>query len=328
MKIALVLGGISAEREVSLLSGAAMLDAIKKLGYDYVLIDPVYGDEQPKKEEDFFRNGKNFPKEPKNYLKAINSEFFDNVDIALLALHGQFGEDGLIQSLFELRGIPYTGSGVLPSSIAMDKAVSKILFTHFDVQTPKWILLRDENYDLNLTLKKIEKFFGYPCVVKPSDQGSTIGLTVCNSQESIEGAIAKAFEFGSKVLIEEFIDGREIAVGIIGKEALPVLEIIPKHGLYDYECKYSDGMSFYETPAKIPDTLAKRLQQQALLAYQAVGCQNYGRVDFRLSKNFESYCLEVNTLPGMTSHSLMPKMAAAKGMSYADLVEKIIRLSL
>ncbi len=328
MTVALVLGGISAEREVSLSSGAAMLDAVKKLGYDYILIDPAYGDEQPQKEEDFFSNGKSFPNEPSNYLKAINSKFFNGVDVALLALHGQFGEDGLIQSLFELKGIPYTGSGVLPSSIAMDKSVSKILFTHFDVKTPKWILLGDKNYDLNLTLKKIEKFFGYPCVVKPSDQGSTIGLTVCHSQESIEEAVNKAFEFGSKVLIEEFIDGREITVGIIGKEPLPVLEIIPRHTLYDYECKYSEGMSFYETPAKIPDSLAKRFQQQALLAYQAVGCQNYGRVDFRLSKNLETYCLEVNTLPGMTSHSLMPKMAAARGMSFADLVEKIIRLSL
>ncbi len=328
MKVALILGGISAEREVSLLSGIAMRDALRELGYDYVLIDPAYGLNQPEKEEDYFVQGKEFPNEKKNYLDIINSSVFDDVDIALLALHGQYGEDGFIQALLDFRGVPYTGSGVLPSSIAMDKTISKILFTHFDVQTPQWILLESPEYDLDLTLKKIEKFFGYPCVVKPSDQGSTIGLTVCTSAEMIKEAVSKAFEFGRKVLIEEFIEGREITVGIVGKETLPVLEIIPKHELYDYECKYSDGMSFYETPAKLPAEVTKRLKQQALLAYQAVGCENYGRVDFRLSLDFEPYCLEVNTLPGMTSHSLIPQMAEAAGMSFTQLIEKIIRLSL
>ncbi len=328
MKVALVLGGISAEREVSLMSGKAMLAAVKELGYDYVLVDPAYGNEQPENEEDFFKDGINFPNNSANYIKAVESGRFENVDIALLALHGQFGEDGLVQSLFDLKGIPYTGSGVLPSSIAMDKSVSKILFTHFDVQTPRWILLKDKSYDLDLTKRKVEKFFGYPCVVKPNDQGSTIGLTICNSHEEIETAIEKAFDYGSKVLIEEFIDGREIAVGILGGKALPVLEIVPRHGIYDYECKYEDGMSIYEVPAKIPDETAKRLKQQALLAYQAVGCTAYGRVDFRLSKNLETYCLEVNTLPGMTSHSLLPKMAEATGISFAELIEKIIRVSL
>ncbi len=328
MKVALVLGGISDERAVSLLSGKAMLQALKELGYDYKLIDPAFGSEQPKREEEFFTPNSKVDANPENYIRAINSDLFDGSDVALLALHGRYGEDGLIQSLFEFKGIPYTGSGVLPSSVAMDKSVSKILFTHFDVQTPRWILIKGLDYDLTLTLKKIEKFFGYPCVVKPNDQGSTIGLTVCKSSDDVGEAINKAFRFGSKVLIEEFIDGREITVGIVGKDTLPVLEIIPKHNLYDYECKYSDGMSRYEVPARIPERVRKRIEQQALLAYHSVGCENYGRVDFRLSKDFEPYCLEVNTLPGMTSHSLVPKMAEAKGIGFAELIERIIRLSI
>ena len=144
----------------------------------------------------------------------------------------------------------------------------------------------------------------------------------------MEGAIEKAFEYGNKVLIERFIEGKEIAVGILGNRALPIIEIIPKHELYDYECKYSDGMSYFEVPAKISSSLEKRLKQQALLAYQAVGSKAYGRVDFRVSESLETYCLEVNTLPGMTAHSLLPKAAKAAGIEFPELIERIIKLSL
>jgi len=328
MRIALVLGGVSAEREVSLESGKEMLKALRELGYEYFLVDPAFGKEQPKNESDFFSGMEIPPAGKRNYLEAVNSSLFENVDFALLALHGQFGEDGLIQSLLELRGVPYSGSGVMSSAVAMDKSTSKILFQHFDVKTPAWILLKSRDYNLGLTLRKIDKFFGYPCVVKPNDQGSTIGLSVCHSVWEVEGAIEKAFEYGSKVLIERFIEGKEIAVGILGNRALPVIEIIPKHELYDYECKYSDGMSYFEVPAKISSSLEKRLKQQALLAYQAVGSKAYGRVDFRVSESLETYCLEVNTLPGMTAHSLLPKAAKAAGIEFPELIERIIKLSL
>ena len=323
-KIALILGGISPEREVSLETGKAMLKALKELEYPYVLIDPAYGKNQDYDEDYFFENKKLEILEPSNYLKCVNSKYFDDVDFALIALHGIYGEDGYIQSLLDLRGTPYSGSGALASALAMDKSNSKIMFQHFNVKIPNWFLVEREKFDLDLTLKKIEKFFGYPCIVKPNNQGSTIGLTKCDTAADAPEAFEKAFRFGNKVLVEEFISGREIAVTIIGGKALPILEIVPRHQIYDYECKYVDGMSKYITPAELERETIKHLEWQALLAFQSLGCGGYGRVDFRLSPENKTYCLEVNTLPGMTSHSLVPKMAAAAGISFTDLIEMII----
>ncbi|MGA7720041.1 MAG: D-alanine--D-alanine ligase [Ignavibacteriaceae bacterium] len=324
--VALLVGGTSPEREVSKLSGYSIYKALISLGYKTVLVDPAYGKYQPKKIDDFFSK-KNFSAlSNTNYVEAINSKVFDNIDIAFLALHGKWGEDGTIQSLLELKGIKYTGSNIVTSAIAMDKLMSKILFKHYDINTPLWIVV--ENNDAETVIKKkIKKNFGYPCVVKPNDQGSTVGLTICKSAAGLSEALKLAKKFSNRVLIEEYISGHEVTVGVLDNKPLPVLEIKPKHEVYDYRCKYTSGMSLYEVPAHLPETVQLELQAQALKAYNALGCKAYARMDFRLSNEYKTYCLEANTLPGMTSTSLVPKMAKAIGISFEELVDKIINLS-
>lgn len=326
-KIAVILGGTSPERAVSKQSGKSIYEAVNKLGYKVKLIDPAYGIYQPEKIEDYFSDCDCGMLSNSNYIDAINSDLFDDIDLALIALHGKWGEDGTIQSLFELRGIKYTGSRVLGSSLSMDKARSKIMFTHFGVSTPKWIEAK-KNIEISIIKKQIIEKFGYPCIVKPNDQGSTIGLTKCSNESETEEAINLAFQFSQEVLIEEFIEGREITVGIIKDKILPLLEIIPKHELYDYECKYNDGMSEYIVPADVDEPVELELKRQAKLAYNSLGCEDYGRVDFRLTKEGVPYCFEINTLPGMTTHSLVPKMAKAAGIEFEKLVDMIIRSAL
>jgi D-alanine-D-alanine ligase len=325
--IAVILGGTSPERAVSKQSGKSIYEAVKKLGYKVKLIDPAYGINQPTKIEDYFSDCDCGILSNSNYIDSINSSLFDDVDLALIALHGKWGEDGTIQSLFELKGIKYTGSRVLGSSLSMDKARSKVMFTHFGVSTPKWVEAKKDVSNEEIK-KLISENFGYPCIIKPNDQGSTIGLTKCNDEREIEKALNLAFQFSQDVLIEEFIDGREITVGIIKDKTLPLLEIIPKHELYDYECKYTDGMSEYIVPADIDESVEIELRRQAKLAYNSLGCKDYGRVDFRLTKEGFPYCFEINTLPGMTSHSLVPKMAKAAGIEFDKLVDMIIKSAL
>lgn len=326
--VALLLGGTSPEREVSLSSGKSILKALYDLGYKVKVFDPAYGINQPKDQIKFFDSKPYTQISNRNYVELINSTLFDDVDIAFIALHGKWGEDGTIQSLLELRGIKYTGSNILSSAIAMDKCMTKIMFQHYDVSTPKWFIVPNGIVDYQLVKEKIKKFFGYPCIIKPNDQGSTVGLTVCRGDVEVEKAVQLAHEFSSIALIEEYIPGKELTVGILGQQVLPVLEIKPKKGFYDYESKYTQGMSEYEVPANIPPKIADHLQRQALLAYNSVGCSNYARVDFRLSNDNRSYCLEVNTLPGMTSTSLVPKMAKAVNISFEDLIDRIIKYSL
>ncbi len=326
--VALLLGGTSPEKEVSKSTAKSILKALYDLGYKVKVINPAYGLNQPKEESKFFEEKEFTETSNRNYIEVINSTLFDDVDIAFLALHGRWGEDGTVQSLLEIRGIKYTGSKILASALAMNKYMSKIMFQHFDVTTPKWFVVRKGDNDFKLIREKIKKFFGYPCVIKPNDQGSTIGLTVCRGDVEVEKGINDALEFSNTALIEEYISGRELTVGIIGQQVLPVLEIKPKSGLYDYLSKYTSGMSEYEVPAAIPPKIAEHLQQQALLAYNSVGCESYARVDFRLTKDYKTYCLEVNTLPGMTNLSLVPKMAKAAGITFEELVDRIIKNSL
>lgn len=328
IKVLLLVGGISPEREVSKSSGENIYKALVELGYSVTIVDPAYGDNQPTNATDFFAE-KNYTEISKeNYIKAVNLKIFDNIDLVFNALHGKYGEDGIVQSLLELKNIKYTGSGVLPSSLTMDKCASKILFQHFNVSTPDWFCISQNELDFTLIKKQISSKFGYPCVIKPNDQGSTIGLTICKSEEGIEESINLAFQFSNKVVVEEFISGHELTVGVIDNIVLPPLEIKPLKGFYDYEAKYSDGMSEYEVPAKFPDEVINLLQSQAKLAYDALGCTAYARLDFRVNDKNEVYCLEANTLPGMTSHSLLPKMAKAANISFNELIEKIIKYSL
>lgn len=327
LKVALLVGGASAEREVSKLSGKGVRDALRSLGYDYKVIDPAYGNNQPDSEEIFFGE-KNFVKpSAKKYIECIDSNLFDEIDTVFNGLHGRYGEDGMIQSLFELRGLTYTGSGVLASSISMNKSFTKAMFKHYGVNTPRWIIVR-ENYILKEVNELIKDTFGYPCAVKPIDEGSALGLSICNQFEDLDISIKTAMKYSEEIIIEEYIEGFEITVGILNNKSLPVLEIKPKHSYYDYTCKYTSGMSEYEVPAKFPQPVIEHISNEALLAYNSVGCTSYGRIDFRLSNQHEPYCLEVNTLPGLTSTSLLPKAAKAEGISFTELIDTIIKNSL
>lgn len=327
IKIAILIGGASTERPVSKQSGKAIYEAVNNLGYSVKLIDPAYGLNQPHNIPDYFSDCEYSSISKSNYLKTFNSNLFDEVDLVIIALHGKWGEDGTIQSLLELKNIKYTGSGILGSSLSMDKAKSKAMFIHSNVLTPKWLEI-NKNISLTKLDNKIISQIKYPCIVKPNDQGSTIGLTKCNSKIDLEEALNLGFQFSNSLLVEEFIDGREITVGILNNLTLPVLEIIPQKELYDYECKYSDGMSNYIVPAVISKELERDLRIQAKLAFDSLGCSNYARVDFRIDKNNKPFCLEVNSLPGMTSHSLLPKMAEAQGINFEKLIEMIINSAL
>lgn len=328
LKVLLLLGGTSPEREVSKSTGKSVYQALQKLGYDVIVLDPAYGINQPIDVEDYF-DEKDYAKIlNENYLDAVNLIIANQIDVAFLALHGKYGEDGTIQSLLELKGIKYTGSKVLSSAIAMDKIMSKILFKEYGVPSPKWLHFKTGETSVDEIKQIIESEFGFPAVVKPNDQGSTVGLTICKSSDELAEAIETAFKFSDRILIEEYIPGRELTVAVIDDAALPVLEIRPKHGIYDYECKYTSGMSEYIVPAEIPEDVSKSLQQIAVQACRSLRCEVYARVDFRLSSENKAYTLEVNTLPGMTSLSLVPKMAKAVNISFEELVDRIIKLSL
>lgn len=325
MKIALLLGGTSPEREVSKKTSKSILSALRELGHTVVPVDPAYGLNQPTDEEDFFSE-KNFTElSNRNYLEVINSKLFDDIDLAFLALHGRWGEDGTIQSLLEMRGIKYTGSGILTSSLAMDKAMTKIVIQHFGVSTPEWLVADIKEKDYSAYPDEVRTKLGYPCVIKPNDQGSSVSLTICKKDEDVIPAINLALQYSDKALIEKFIPGRELTVAVLDGVALPILEIVPKSGLYDYESKYTAGKSEYIVPAPMPDDVRDDIQNQAVRAFNAVGCKCYSRIDFRLTEENKAYCLEINTLPGMTSLSLVPKAANAAGISFLELINKIIK---
>jgi D-alanine-D-alanine ligase len=302
-----------------------VLNAIRNLGYDVILIDPAYGVEQPQTEEEYFAECDCSPVLSSNYIDAVNSKLPDDVDLVFNALHGSWGEDGKIQSLLEFKKIPYTGSGILASAASMDKHITKSIIKHGGVSTANWLFVEKRNFDFNSVLKKLREEFIFPIVVKPNDQGSAIGLSICKTIDEVENGISLAFQFSRNIIIEQYVDGYEVTVGIIDKKVLPVLEIRPKHFYYDYECKYTDGMSEYLVPAEFPESVCKLIQEQAVLAYNSVGCKNYGRVDFRLDKAYKPFCLEINTLPGLTSTSLLPKAAKAAGISFENLIDMIIK---
>ena len=291
MKVCVVMGGVSAEREVSLKTGNAVFDACRKLGFEVsqIVIKNDY----------------------RLFLKD-----FKNCDIVFNALHGPIGEDGIIQLWFEENNIAYTGSGPKSSSICMDKNNSKKIVKDLGFATPKW----------NLVSRGISSsLINYPCIVKPSSQGSTYGLSIVNNAGKLNKAINFAKKYDSNVLIEEYISGREITVGVLDGKALPIVEIRPKHGIYDYECKYKPGMSSYLCPAKLNDQMTRKIKFDSELIFKALGCKGYGRIDYMIDKNMNYYFLELNTLPGMTSTSLLPIAAKALNISFNDLVHKIIK---
>jgi len=295
-KIAVLMGGASSEREVSLSSGKAMFAACAALGYDAISVE--------------------FENDILSHLDTLKS-----VDIVLIALHGGIGENGRIQGMFESLGIRYTGSDALSSAICMDKHISKLLAEDVGIATPRWKRIRKGQ-----SIYKNE--FDYPFVVKPNSEGSTIGLTIVHNENDYDSAVEEAFKYDDEILIEEFISGKEITVSIVGEDVLPIIEIRPEHGLYDYECKYTKGMTEYICPAELNEDLTKRIKQTAFEVYKLLKCRHYGRVDLRLDNNNQHWFLELNTLPGMTDTSLVPKAAKATGISFEQLIGKIIKQSL
>ena len=327
-RVALLVGGTSPEREVSKMSGKGILQALKALQYPTIIIDPAYGLNQPKEEDKFFLEKDFAEMSNRNCIDAINSGLLDNVDIVFSALHGKWAEDGTIQSLLELRGLKYTGSKVLASALAMDKEMSKVIFRQAGVKTADWFTVNSRTFEPILIADQIKQEIGFPCIIKPNDQGSTVGLKFVKDESEVEEGIILAQQYSTKALIEKYIPGRELTVAVLINEALPVLEIVPKSGLYDYKSKYTSGMSEYIVPAKIPDDVAIKAKQQALTVFHSLGCEGYARVDFRLDNDNELYCLEVNTLPGMTPLSLVPKAAKAVGISFDELIKRIIQQAL
>lgn len=305
MKIAVLYGGTSAEREVSLSSGKGIIEALKKKGHDVIGVD--------------------FHPQRLHELAILN----EGVDAVYIGLHGRFGEDGRIQGYLDMLGIPYVGSGVLGSALAMDKAKAKTHFKKEGIRVAEEMVLykhlfQKENFQFHLS---------YPTVVKPNQEGSTIGLTIAQNEEELTRGIEEAFKFDDTVLIEEFIEGREVTVAVMGgkgkEKALPVVEIVPKNKYYDYEAKYAPGMSEHIVPAPLDDEVTAYLHKNAVLAHQTLGCAVYSRVDFIVPHDGGNpVILEVNTLPGMTPTSLYPDAAREIGLSYEDMIEKLVLLSL
>ncbi len=333
MNIAVLLGGTSPERHVSMSSGKGVATALMAAGHTVHLYDIALGANALISFGDLHLPTEQAPDDAE--LSSFNNNAIitavqslpSDLDVAFLALHGAPGEDGTVQGLLELRGIPYTGSGVLASALAMDKAMSKRVMEHYDIPTPRWFQATRGQLDAPMLLARVEQYTDFPVVVKPNDGGSTVGLTIVNDADGLESAFQLAGHYSETVLFEEFIEGRELTVGILGEEALPIVEIRPKSGIYDYANKYTAGRTEYFCPAELPRSLTEEVQELARRAHAALGCSGYSRVDFRLDNDGQPFCLEVNTLPGMTATSLVPKAAAADGMSYQELCEQIIRLS-
>lgn len=336
MKIAVLLGGASAERNVSMATGKGVALALRELGHDVRVYDTARGADAEISLDELQLPTESAPS-PEELASLDHRAVIGTVtalpedtDVVFLALHGSDGEDGKVQALLELRGLPYTGSGILASALAMDKAKSKELFSLDDISVARsWLVGPSDEVDDEHLAGLAERVTGYPVVVKPNDGGSTVGLTIVREPEGLGPAVALARKYSRNVLCEEFIPGRELTIAIIGEEPMPVLEIRPKEGIYDYANKYTAGRTEYFCPADIPESLTLELQTLALRAHRRLGCRGYSRVDFRLSEESgEPYCLEVNTLPGMTATSLVPKSAAAAGISYGEVCERIIAVAL
>ena len=295
-KVAVLAGGTSCEREVSLVSGKAVFEALTVLGYPVILVDAV---------DDF--------------ISKLQGE---NVTFAFLALHGTFGEDGTVQRLLESKGIAYTGPGPESSQLAFDKEVAQKTFEREGVRVAPFSILHSEE-DLN---KK--PVFGFPCVVKPTKAGSSVGVTIVRDASGYKKACHEAFRYSDAVLVDRYIAGRELTVGILGEEPLPIVEVILKREFYDYEAKYHDVETRYQFPAVLTEGERRAVVDEALKAYRALGGEVMGRVDLILGEDGLPYVLEINTIPGLTPKSLLPKAARAAGIHFPELCVKIMSLSM
>ncbi len=293
-RIGVLLGGMSEERAVSLRSGAAVAQALRELGYAPVEIDV----------------GKDLPAR----LAA------EKIDLAFIALHGRYGEDGCVQGLLESMFIPYTGSGVLASSVGMEKVFTKQVFVAHGLPTPKWAAFTTVAEALAATLP-----FELPCVVKPSCEGSSVGIHICKTRAEYEAAIADASQYAGKLLVEQYVKGREVQGAVLDDEALGAIEIVPAREFYDYQAKYGvDSGTQYLFPAPLPPDLYAKVNATCLAAHRALGCSGASRSDVIVTPDGQTLLLEVNTLPGMTGSSLLPKIAAGRGITFPQLCERLL----
>lgn len=344
MKIVVLAGGTSTERDVSLSSGSKIYRALKNHGHQVILLDVYLGyeGEEPATEA-LFSSDTDWAKD----IQAVSAEhpdlsrlkelrkdggksmfgpnvltLCDMADIVFLGLHGANGEDGRIQAAFDLLGIPYTGTGYLSSALAMDKAISKQFFRSAGIPTPAGITLKNGEQPAPGSVP-------FPCMVKTVCGGSSVGTYRVEKEEELPKALTDAYSFGDDVIVEQFISGREFSVGVIDGKALPIIEIAPLTGFYDYKNKYQPGSTIETCPADLPEELTKEMQHYAEMVFEALGMRSYARMDFMMDERDHAiYCLEANTLPGMTPTSLLPQEAAAIGMSFEELCERLIEVSL
>lgn len=292
-RVGVVFGGRSAEREISLLSGKAVLKALKKMGFNAVGIDA----------------GSGLPEK----LKSKKIDFVYN------ALHGPCGEDGTVQGMLEIMNIPYSGCGVLSSALAMDKEYSKRIFQSCGIPTPDFSIVEKGG--------ALPVISGFPLVIKPAAQGSAIGVSIAENKKELSSALKKAFKYSDKVIIERFVKGTEITIGILGDKALPAVEIVPENKFYDFDAKYTKGKSKHIIPPRLPSRVIKSAEKAALKAFKALGCRAVSRIDIIVDKRGKPWVLEANTIPGMTETSLLPDEARAAGMDFGALILEIVRYS-
>ncbi len=344
MDIVVLAGGLSTERDVSLITGSMVTKALRGRGHRVMMLDVFlgYGEEETDiahvfshcADADEAVSAISAQAPDLAQVKAMRKDSSDcffgpNViricqaaDIVFMALHGENGENGKIQAVFDLFGIRYTGTGYLSSALAMDKGISKALFESAGIPTPHGISMKKQSQ-----IPFSETGLSFPCVVKPCCGGSSIGVSIVRSEGDFDVALAEAFRYEQEVIVEDYIEGREFSVGVVDGEALPVIEIAPVEGFYDYKNKYKAGSAVETCPADLPEKIAARMQEVAVQVCDVLGLDAYSRMDFLLNDRGEIFCLEANTLPGMTPTSLLPQEAAAVGMDFGTLCEKLIHIS-
>lgn len=343
MKITVLAGGTSTERDVSLVTGSMIYKALKEAGHQVALVDVYLGVEDEDITADpgcAFDAERDWAKEiqgisaqnpdletvkamrpdgDKNFFGPNVIRICQEAEVVFMALHGANGEDGKIQACFDLMGICYTGTDYVSSAIAMDKSLAKELFYQHGIPTPAGIhLSRGEEDPMSVP---------FPCIVKACNGGSSVGVAIANNPQEYEAAKAEAFRYDDDVVIEQFIKGREFSIGVLDGKALPIIEIAPLVGFYDYKNKYQAGSAVETCPAELPTDVTEKMQKTAEKVFKALRLKNYARMDFMMDSDYNFYCLEANTLPGMTPTSLLPQEAAAVGMNFTQLCEKIISLA-
>lgn len=336
MKIIVLMGGESAERRVSLVSGEAVAQGLANRGHEVFKVDlmdpvrlvqarvPLFNEAIGEKPPDLSELPRFTPRRLAALMETLDHQ---RPDAVFPMLHGGMGEDGRLQAALEMVGIPFVGSGSLASGLAMYKPAAKRLFLSNGVLTTASILVSAAEANEEKTAERIQAYFGFPVVVKPDSSGSAVGLTILQDKNGLGEALKRITDLHCNALIEPYVAGQELTVTILGNEALPPIEIRPHGGVYDYLSKYTKGHTEYLCPAPLPDEQAQLLKELGLKAHQALGCRHYSRVDFRMREDSEFFCLEVNTIPGMTPASLVPKAAAAVGISFDELVDRLARMA-